>query len=604
MGKKNKKEKKGKGIEKTVQKTQKKAEKRAKKELAEKGEEDIESLIAEFQAKDKSLAQVIEEKCGPPSPRCNMSLTAHPEKDELIMFGGEYYTGNKMFLYNDLYFYNIRKNEWHKVTSPKQPPPRSAHQAVSLHQGGGQLWVFGGEFSSHTQSQFYHYKDLWVLHLKNKHWEMINSPGGPTSRSGHRMVAVKRQLIVFGGFHDNTRDYKYYNDTYAFNMDTYTWAKLEVSGTVPSPRSGHVIASIPDLSKVIVYGGYSKEKVKRDVDRGVTHVDMFALVPEGRIKDDTVPVKWRWTTVKQGGKHPSTRCGISLAVAPGNRAVLFGGVFDEDENDEQMKSVFYNDMYLLELEKGRWHTIALRGKKDEGEKKKRRKEKGEADMEEEAMEVTEENLGNLSLKNESGEDGAVSSETTYDDGIFKVTIGPQGGAVDEDGEPIESGMDVDLFRPSPRMNPLMTVKNGVLYMYGGIFEDGDKQLTLADFYSLDLNKLDEWKVIIAEDKKLQVWEESDSSDDDDDDDAEKMDEACGGEEEDDDDEDDDSDMDICFDDAPALMEGESVTVYFERTREYWMTKAQEFSDEEGLGVKGKTLVKLARDLCKSACSHS
>lgn len=66
----------------------------------------------------------------------------------------------------------------------------------------------------------------------------------------------------------------------------------------------------------------------------------------------------------------------------------------------------------------------------------------------------------------------------------------------------------------------------------------------------------------------------------------------------------DSDMDICFDDAPALTEGESVTDYFDRTREYWMTKAQEFSDEEGLGVKGKTLVKLARDLCKSACSNS
>lgn len=151
------------------------------------------------------------------------------------------------------------------------------------------------------------------------------------------------------------------------------------------------------------------------------------------------------------------------------------------------------------------HLCSFRGKKDEGEKKKRRKEKGEEDMDgEEEMEVAEESLENLSLKNESGDNGAEASETTYDDGIFKVTIGPQGGAVDEDGEPIESGMDVDLFKPSPRMNPLMTVKNGVLYMYGGIYEDGDKQLTLADFYSLDLNKVDEWKVIIAEDKKLQV----------------------------------------------------------------------------------------------------
>ena len=30
-------------------------------------------------------------------------------------------------------------------------------------------------------------------------------PGGPSARSGHRMVQCKKQLIVFGGFHDNTR---------------------------------------------------------------------------------------------------------------------------------------------------------------------------------------------------------------------------------------------------------------------------------------------------------------------------------------------------------------------------------------------------------------
>lgn len=34
----------------------------------------------------------------------------------------------QMFLYNDLFFYNIRKNEWLKVTSPNAPPPRSSHQ--------------------------------------------------------------------------------------------------------------------------------------------------------------------------------------------------------------------------------------------------------------------------------------------------------------------------------------------------------------------------------------------------------------------------------------------------------------------------------------------
>ena len=32
-----------------------------------------------------------------------------------------------------------------------------------------------------------------------------------------------------------------------------------------------------DHSRLIVYGGYSKERLKRDVDRGQVHSDMFAL---------------------------------------------------------------------------------------------------------------------------------------------------------------------------------------------------------------------------------------------------------------------------------------------------------------------------------------
>lgn len=46
-------------------------------------------------------------------------------------------------------------------------------QAVVVPQGGGQLWVFGGEFASPNGEQFYHYKDLWMLHLATHTWENI-----------------------------------------------------------------------------------------------------------------------------------------------------------------------------------------------------------------------------------------------------------------------------------------------------------------------------------------------------------------------------------------------------------------------------------------------
>ncbi|PNI45885.1 KLHDC4 isoform 21, partial [Pan troglodytes] len=82
MGKKGKKEKKGRGAEKTAAKMEKKVSKRSRKE-----EEDLEALIAHFQTLDAKRTQTVEIPCSPPSPRLNASLSVHPEKDELILFG-------------------------------------------------------------------------------------------------------------------------------------------------------------------------------------------------------------------------------------------------------------------------------------------------------------------------------------------------------------------------------------------------------------------------------------------------------------------------------------------------------------------------------------
>lgn len=50
------------------------------------------------------------------------------------------------------------------------------------------------------------------------------------------MVLVKKQIFVFGGFHDNLRDYKYFNDIYSFDLETYKWKKIEPVGNAPAPR--------------------------------------------------------------------------------------------------------------------------------------------------------------------------------------------------------------------------------------------------------------------------------------------------------------------------------------------------------------------------------
>lgn len=97
------------------------------------------------------------------------------------------------------------------------------------------------------------------------------------------MVAIKKKLFMFGGFYDSGISYKYYNDVWMFSLETYTWHEIKPNGIVkPLPRSAGCMGATND-GKLLIWGGYSKAAVKKDVDRGVTHTDMFALVPDSKL---------------------------------------------------------------------------------------------------------------------------------------------------------------------------------------------------------------------------------------------------------------------------------------------------------------------------------
>ena len=159
---------------------------------------------------------------------------------------------------------------------------------------------------------------------------------------------------------------------------------------------------------------------------------------------------------------------------------------------------------------------SYRGKKTDRERKKRRRKKDtEVDIEQnedsEEEEEMEDDLEKLNVNEDeresnskvSGSQGACAVSQDDGDGVFTVKIGPESTSVSSSEYQPNSDSSIQ-FVPHPRMNALLTVKHGILYLYGGIFEEGDKQLTLSDMYSLDLHKLDEWNVIIESDLKEKV----------------------------------------------------------------------------------------------------
>uniref|UniRef100_A0A672L393 Kelch domain containing 4 n=1 Tax=Sinocyclocheilus grahami TaxID=75366 RepID=A0A672L393_SINGR len=307
------------------------------------------------------------------------------------------------------------------------------------------------------------------------------------------MVLSKRQLLVFGGFHESTRDYIYYNDIHAFNLDTFTWSRLQPTGTGPCPRSACQMTPTHDGSGVIIYGGYSKT-----VSKGL--VLCFALVKP----------------LNKGNKSEKKK------RRRGGRALLFGGVCDE-EDEESLEGDFFNDLYFYDINKNRWFPAQLKGNKSE-KKKRRRGKKGEQ-MNETEGEKEEAQGPTEIIKEIVAEDGTVMT-------IKEVIPAAQ---AEEDSEEEEEEEEVDedeeeeaaamapLVEPCPRSSAMATVKHGKLYLYGGMFEVGDRQFTLCDLYSLDLHKIDKWDVLVEMDPKTQEWlEESES---------EEEEEAKGGEDE-------------------------------------------------------------------------
>jgi hypothetical protein len=73
-------------------------------------------------------------------------------------------------------------------------------------------------------------------------------------------------------------------------------------------------------------------------------------------ENDVSGLKWKWVAVKQSGARISQRCGMSIAVAPGNKAYAFGGVWDIEMSEEDLAGTFYNDLHILDFDKILWRT--------------------------------------------------------------------------------------------------------------------------------------------------------------------------------------------------------------------------------------------------------
>ncbi|KAK9477594.1 hypothetical protein V1514DRAFT_308812 [Lipomyces japonicus] len=521
MGKKKDKvAKKARSAEKALKAQSKSASKAKKKASKFEDEEDqdqnIDDILAEYAREQTNYLAVKITLLGDgvkPKKRLNGSLiSSFSNRKELLLFGGEGVNSLGMAeFYNDLLVYNTDSSSWREVTSPNTPLPRSGHN-MCVHASTGIIVLFGGEFSSPKQNTFYHYGDTWLLDSNTKEWSKVESKKSPSPRSGHRMTSWKNYVLLHGGFRDLAASTTYLDDLWAFDVTTYKWQQIEFppSTLKPEARSGH--SFLPTEDGAVIWGGYSKVKNSQKKIVGKVHSDCWQLKLTPELK--TV----RWERRRKSAWAPSPRVGCSMVYHKG-RGILFAGVYDTEETEESLESQFYNDLFAFQVTSNKWFPLSIRPPR-------KRPAQSQVDKNTAQKAKTNELAENLSriLGEEKTEKDAPVSESSDDD------------SDDEQESVSKVEHPVTLQLPHARFNASTTVLGDTLYIYGGIWEKGDKEFSLDSMYAIELGKLDGVKVIWENFKEEVDKAEAESGESDD-----EMDDEDEDEDEEEDDVDEDGD---------------------------------------------------------------
>lgn len=240
----------------------------------------------------------------------------------------------------------------------------------------------------------------------------------------------------------------------------------------------------------------------RTVLKPVIHQDTWFLrvLPPSMDTPGAAPTV-RWERRKRPANPPNpARAGATMAYHKG-RGILFGGVHDVEESEEGIESEFFNTLFAWNVDRNRYFQLTLRRPKGTGKKQLAsersggRRGKGKADEEELLR-----NLAALESK------GSILEAHAMD--VVKV-------AEEEEDLPTKSAKELIMEMPHPRFNAQLAVQDDVLYIFGGTFENGDREYTFDEMWAIDLGKLDGVKEIYKRD--LENWEGSDAEDSEEDD---------------------------------------------------------------------------------------
>ncbi|XP_048878758.1 host cell factor 1-like isoform X2 [Brienomyrus brachyistius] len=163
-------------------------------------------------------------------------------------------------------------------------------------------------------------------------WKRVLGWSGPVPRPrhGHRAVAIKELMVVFGGGNEGIVD-----ELHVYNTATNQWFIPAVRGDIPPGCAAY--GFVCDGTRLLVFGGM--------VEYGKYSNDLYELQAS----------RWEWKKLKpkspKNGPPPCPRLGHSFSLV-GNKCYLFGGLANDSEDPKNNIPRYLNDLYTLEMRPG------------------------------------------------------------------------------------------------------------------------------------------------------------------------------------------------------------------------------------------------------------
>ena len=338
---------------------------------------------------------------------------------------------------------------------------------------------------------------------------------------------VQNYIILFGGFQDTSQHTKYLQDLWLYDCHNFAWYNPLPPPATLKPDARSSFSFHPHEAGAVMYGGYSRVKANvavgkqtkgagqasKSVLRPTIHQDTWFLrisLPPSEAPGNTVPgVRWERRKNPLNAPNPP-RAGSTQAYHKG-RGILFGGVHDIEESEEGIESEFFDQLFAMNLERNRFFPLALRrartAPKKQADDRSTKRGRGKADE--------TELLRNLAALESSG---TIMNASALETEVIE----------DIEAAPVKAMKPMLNTMPHARFNAQLAVQGDVLFIFGGTFENGDREYTFDDMYSIDLGKLDGVQEIYRREPENWQAEDADSGSESEDENDESEDEDLEG----------------------------------------------------------------------------